>query len=181
MLTLALTRPTPPVTACVLTGNGEEPAFPDLLGHIKIFHGNTSFAAKLAAARMKPQASLPRPFHVAAHLDPLAGQWLELGPAADECWTGFMAGVVDAEVVAFGIGPRGVLPQKPTLTAPQCGIPGDWGGYSFSACAAKNEIDGSHACYMRVEGCPRVVFITDYPEDTQEKGSDQWVLSLDLF
>jgi hypothetical protein len=181
MLTLALTRPAPPVTACVLTGSGEEPALPDVLGHLKIFHGNSPFAAKLAAARMKPPPSLPRPFHVAAHLDSLTGQWLELGPLTDGCWTGFMAGVVEAELVAFGIGPRGVLPQKSTLNYPQCGIQGDWGGYPFSACAARNELGADQACYIRVEGCPRVLFITDYPDDTQEKGDGQRVLSLDLY
>jgi hypothetical protein len=179
MLTLAMTRPTPPATACVLTGSGEEPAFPDIMGHINVFYGNTSFAAKLAAARVKPRPPLTRPFHVAAHVDPLIGQWLEVGPAVDEAWAGFMAGVVDAEVTAFGVAPRGALPQKSTLHYPLSDIKGDWGEYAFSACAAKNEIGVDNACYMRVEGCPRIVFITAYPEE-EDKGQP-WLRYLDLY
>jgi hypothetical protein len=180
MLTLAMTRPAPPVTACVLTGSGEEPAFPELLGHIKVFYGNTSFAAKLAAARMKP-ASLPqRPFHLAAHVDPLIGQWLEIGPPEGEIWPDFMAGVVDAEVTAFGVGSRGAVPLKSTLHYPQNGIKGQWGEYAFSACAAKDALGAENACYMRVEGCPRIVFITKYPEDKTSEEHRQ-LRHLDLF
>ncbi len=181
MLTLSLTRPAPPMTACVLIGSGEEPAFPELMGHVRIFYGNTSFAAKLAAARAKPRPALPRPFHLVAHVDPLIGQWLEVGPAEGKSWEGFMAGVVDAEVTAFGVGPRGLLPQKSTLNYPQCGIKGEWGEYAFSACAARNTVDGESACYMRVEGCPRNVFITDYPEDAPENAEEQRLCLLDLF
>lgn len=179
MLTLAMTRPAPPMTAFVLLGSGEEPAFPELLGHIRIFYGNTSFAPKLAAARLKPRNALPKPFHVRAHVDPLIGQWLEVGPAAGDAWEGFMAGVVGAETVAFGVGPRGALPQKSTLNYPQCGIKGEWGDQTFSACAAKNTIDADTACFLRVEGCPRVVFVTEYPQETPSDG-EQRVCSLEL-
>ncbi len=180
MLTLAMTRSAPPMTAFVLLGSGEEPALPEWLGHIKMFYGNTSFAPKLAAARLKPRNAPPLPFHVRAHVDPLVGQWLEVGPAVGEVWNGFMAGVVDAQVVAFGVGSRGTLPQKSALNYPQCGIKGEWGGRDFSACAAKNEIGADTACFFRVEGCPRVVFVTEYPEEAISEG-EQRVCSLDLF
>jgi len=164
-LTLALTRPAPPLTAFVFTGSGEEPVVADTLAHIKMFQGNASFAAKLMAARLKPQATLPRPFHVVAHVDPLIGQWLEIGPTANDIWQGFMAGVLNGEVIAFGVGPRGQLPQKSVLRYPQCGIKGNWGDQAFTACAARNEIDGNTACYMRVEGCPQAIFVTSPPEE----------------
>lgn len=169
MLTLALIRPAPPLTAFVLTGSGKEPAVSDLLAHIKMFQGTTSFAAKLMAARMKPQTLSPQPFHVKAHVDPLIGQWLEIGPAPEEVWDGFMAGVVDADIAAFGVGPRGKIPGKSTLHYPQYGIKGDWGDKAFTACAARNEIGEDAACYIRVEGIPRAVFITGYPEETEER------------
>jgi hypothetical protein len=164
-LTLALTRPAPPLTAFVLTGGEVEPVVADTLAHIKMFQGNASFAAKLMAARLKPQAEVPRPFHVVAHVDPLLGQWLEIGPAAPDIWQGFMAGVLDAEVIAFGVGPRGQLPQKSVLHYPQCGIKGNWGDQAFTACAAHNEIDGNTACYLRVEGCPQAIFVTAPPKE----------------
>lgn len=181
MLTLGMSRPTPPVTAFVLLGSGEEPAFPDLLDHVRVFHGNASFAPRLAAARLKPMCMLPRPFHIRAHVDPFIGQWLEIGPLENETWDGFMAGVVDAEVTAFGIGLRGNLPQKSVLHHPQSGIKGEWGDLRFSACAAKNSMTSDMACYMRVEGCPRIVFITGYQDENRAQEMEKGIRHLDLF
>lgn len=181
MLTLGLSRPTPPATAFVLLGSGEEPAFPDVLDHIKVFHGNASFAPRLAAARLKPMRMLPRPFHIRAHVDPFIGQWLEVGPPEGETWEGFMAGVVDAEVTAFGVGARGSLPQKSVLQRPQCGIRGEWGEMAFSACAARNTVGSDMACYMRVEGCPRIAFIADYQDENQAHEMEKGIRHLDLF
>ncbi len=180
MLTLAMTRTAPPMTAFVLLGSGEEPALPELLGHIKIFYGNTSFAPKLAALRQKPRPALPRPFHVQAHVDPLIGQWLELGPAEGKSWPGFTVGVVGAEIMAFGVGPRGAIPQKSTLIHPQTGIKGEWADKAFSACAAQNELDRNTACYIKVEGCPSLLFVTAYAEE-QKNFAEQDFELLDLF
>ncbi len=136
LLSLALRRPTLPVTACVLSSSGEEPEFPDLLGHVRVFAANAGFAPRLAALRLKPP-SLARPdFHLRVYGDPLLGLWLEAGPPQGEVWQGFMAGVAEGEVTAFGVGPRGAVPQKTTLEYPQCGIKGTWGDRDFSACAA---------------------------------------------
>jgi hypothetical protein len=180
MLTLSLARPAPPMTALVLSGGGEEPALSDLLGHIRIFRGNVSFAARLAAARLKPRTALPRPFHVVAHVDPLVGQWLEVGPRQGETWDGFMIGVTGAEVTAFGVGPRGAVPLKSTLHYPQCGIRGEWGRREFSACAARNVLDIGSACFLRVEGAPAAFFVAGYPEETPSDAEPP-VQVLDLF
>ncbi len=180
MLTLALRRPAPPLTAFVLHGDGEEPALSELLWHVRIFRGNTSFAPKLAAVRARPRPELPRPFHLVAHLDPLIGQWLELAPAQKESWQGFMIGVTGAEVTAFGVGPRDILPEKTTLHYPLCGIKGEWGDQTFSACAAKNEINADNACFIRLEGNPQLVFITAYPEDEKES-EDADIRVVELF
>ena len=164
MLTLALSRPSPPLTACLLTDGGPEPELPHWLGEVRVFRRDKNFAAKLMAARLKSHSLPPRPFHLAAHLDPLIGQWLEAGPAEGAQWPGFMAGALGAEITAFGVGPRGVLPRKCTLEHPLRGIRGDWGGREFSACAARNVIGDDNACFLRVEGEPEAIFIAPYPE-----------------
>ncbi|MCL2340763.1 MAG: hypothetical protein FWC49_03550 [Proteobacteria bacterium] len=168
LLTLALRRPKLPVTACVLSGGNGEPEFPDLLGHVRVFSGAAAFAARLAAMRLKPPVLARPDFHADAHPDPLIGLWLEVGPPPGAVWRGFMAGVLAGEVTAFGVGPRGTVPQKTTLEYPQCGIQGDWGGSPFTACAARNPVDGDTACYMRVEGAPRAIFITPHPDDEEQ-------------
>jgi len=178
LLTIALRRPKLPVTACVLSGGGKEPEFPDLLGHVRVFSGAASFAARLAAMRLKPPAVSRPDFHVDAHLDPLIGLWLEVGPAPGALWQGFMAGVLEAEVTAFGAGPRGTVPRKTVLEYPQCGIKGDWDGRAFTACAAKNAIDGDTSCYMRVEGAPQAIFVTTHPDDNEERAQPLCWLAL---
>jgi hypothetical protein len=181
MLTLGLTREAPPMTAFVLLGSGEEPALPELLGHIRMFYGNTGFAAKLAALRSRPRAPLPLPFHARAHLDPLIGQWLEIGPTEGELWQGFTAGTTGADITAFGVGPRGAVPQKSVLHYPVSGIRGDWDGQEFSACAAKNDIGEDAACYLCLEGRPRVLFLADYLEDNAGFADSRRFHQLDLF
>lgn len=171
MLTMALTRPAPPLTAFVLTGPGE-PTVGDALSHVKMFHGNTTFAAKLMAMRMKPSAPPKPSLHLRTHLDPYIGQWIELGPEAGSVWPGFMAGVVDGEVVAFGIGPHGKVPEKSILHYPQCGIRGNWGEYAFTACAARNDLPDTMSCFMRVEGTPRAILVTAYPQGEDDPGGE---------
>ncbi len=168
LLTLGLTRPAPLLTACVLTDDGPEPELAAFLGDVRVFRKDAPFAAKLMAARLSARPLPPRPFHLAAHLDPLIGLWLEVGPPHGTEWQGFMAGITGAGVTAFGVGPRGALPQKCTLRHPLCGIQGDWGGRPFSACAARNVLDATTACYLRVDGEPGAVFVAPYPEDSDE-------------
>ena len=170
LLALALTRPNPPLMACLLTDDGPEPSVPEFLGQVRVFRAHDpTFAARLMAMRPKTRPLPPRPFHVTAHPDPLVGLWLEVGPAEGEEWQGFMVGVADAGATAFGVGPRGVLPQKCTLQHPLRGIQGDWGGVPFSACAARNVLGADTACFLRVEGDPGAVFAAAYPE---ESGAD---------
>lgn len=166
MLSLAMSRPSPPMMAFVLTSGNAEPELTDLLGHVKIYKGNTTFAAKIAAARVKPQPGLKRAFHIHARLDPYIGQWFEVGPADGESWNGFTVGVVGAEVTAFGVGRRGKIPEKSTLQYPQLGIKGQLGFHEFHGCAAKNHVGSDAACFVRIEGTPRIIFITGYPDET---------------
>ncbi len=180
MLTLALHRPSPPLTACLLTGDGPEPELPHWLGDVRVFRRDKNFAARLMAARLKSRPLPPRPFHLTAHLDPLIGQWLEAGPTEGAQWPGFMAGTLGAEVTAFGVGPRGILPRKCTLERPLRGIRGDWGGREFSACATRNLIGADNACFLHVEGEPEAIFIAPYPEEDGLETRNQSVAYLEL-
>ena len=88
-----------------------------------------------------------------------------MAPPDGERWEGFMAGVTGAKVVAFGVGPRGIIPDKSTLEFPMFGIQGDFREVPFSACAAKNTLDRDTSCYLCVDGEPESLFCTSYPED----------------
>lgn len=167
LLTLAMTRQHPPLTAFVLTGEGEFHDVPFMLNHVQIYGKNKKYAAKLMASRARPAQFEALPFHVKAHLDPLIGAWLEVGPPEGDVWAGFMAGVTLAEVVAFGVGPRGKLPKGSTLHFPQLGIQGQLGETPFSACAAKNTLSSEASCYLRLDGLPGLVFSSEYLEEEQ--------------
>jgi hypothetical protein len=181
MLTLALTRKKPPLTAFVLTDEGTFDDVPYALNHVQIFGSNKKYAARLMAARMRPADFQNLPFHVRAHLDSLIGAWLEIGPSGTDVWPGFMVGVTLAEIVAFGVGPRGVLPKTSALQFPQLGIKGTLGETPFSACAAKNDLTAEVSCYMRLEGFPGLVFCTDYLDDDPDfAGSKRSPVQLEL-
>lgn len=165
MLTLALTRVAPPATAFVLTDDEAMEDVPYSMNHIQIFRPGLRYAAKLLVAKLNPRPFSSIHFHVKAHLDPLVGAWLEVGPPDAETWDGFMVAVTHAKVVGFGVGPRGTLPAKSTLHFPMLGIEGSLGDLPFSACAARNEISPEMSCYLRLDGAPGNVLCLDYPDD----------------
>ncbi|MCL1985378.1 MAG: hypothetical protein FWG59_02895 [Betaproteobacteria bacterium] len=165
LLSLSLRREHALNTAVVLREQG---AFQDFPPHMKlsVFAPGQAFAGKLMAARyVKMKTSSPLPLHMASHLDPLIGLWLEIGPQIGDCWPGCMVGLLSAEITAFGIGARGCIPQKSVLEYPQYGIRGNWGEHPFNACAARNALDAETSCYIRVEGWPHAVFVTRYPDE----------------
>jgi hypothetical protein len=165
LLTLAMQRERPPATAFVLTRDGEIRDVPYAVGYIRIYRHTQPYAAKLMLARTRPQSFPVLPFLARAHLDPLMGAWLEIAPPDNERWQGFMAGVTQAEVTAFGVGPEGMPPARSTLHFPLLGITGEMGDSPFSACAARNELSGGTSCYMRLDGAPGLVFCADYPDE----------------
>lgn len=169
MLTLALRRKNPPATAFVLTdGEGFEDV-PYAMNHIHIYRPGQKYAAKLLVTTIKPQSFSPLHFHVKAHVVPLVGAWLEVGPPDDETWYGFTAAVTHAKIVGFGIGPRGAIPKKSKLQFPILGIEGTLGDLPFSGCAAKDELSSEVSCYMRLDGVPGNVLCLDYPDDDQSE------------
>lgn len=164
LLMLSLRRPHPPVLA-ILSQRPPVPHLPMVIGnHARVFSPGEVFAGRLMAARFKPAPTPTRPCHLQPHLDPLAGLWLEVGPPREETWNGFMIGTLAAEVAAFGVGPRGMVPRRTTLAHPICGIQGEVEGKPFGACAARNIVSESTACFVLVQGTPHGMFVGDYPE-----------------
>lgn len=171
LLALALRRGTQPGTALVLCEEGPAPAVPALMEHVTIYRSPDPFAAKLMAARFKPGVELATPLHLRPLLDPMIGLWLEVAPPAGQSQPDFTVGVLGAEILAFGVGPRGVIPAKSKLTYPVLGVKGELEGRSFCACAARNGLNADTACYCKVEGIPRGVFLGRYlpeAEDSEE-------------
>lgn len=163
LLMLALRRLQPPILAFVPRRRAF-PALPVLRNHALVFAPGEAFAGRLMAARFKPTQIPPQPCHLKTHLNPLAGLWLEIGPARGEAWDGFMVGTLAAKVTAFGVGPRGTIPRRTSLAHPLCGIRGDVAGMPFEACAAKNPVSEETACFVLVQGIPHGIFIGGYPE-----------------
>jgi hypothetical protein len=168
LLLLALTRERTPATAVVFSENYSRPDMPPLLAHISLYHSLDPFAAKLMAARFREAPPPYRPFHLRAHTDPLLGLWLEAGPPESEEMDGFIFGVLEAEITAFGEGPRGALPGRCILAYPMLGIKGDMGGKRFCACAAQNRLGGGNACYGKIDGLPKGIFIGPSADDEWE-------------
>lgn len=161
LLALALRRDTQPGTALVLCDEGR-PKLPPLMDHVGLFHALDPFAARLMAARFKKGVRLSPPFHIRPLLDPLIGLWLEVAPGINDAQTDFSVGVLDAEITAFGVGPVGVIPAKSQLAYPVLGIKGEVDGKGFSACAAKNSLNETTACFCKVEGIPHGIFLGNY-------------------
>ncbi len=174
LLALALRRDTQPGTALVLCDEGR-PKLPPVMGHVSIFHTLEPFAARLMAARFKKGIRLSLPFHIRPLLDPLIGLWLEVAPGVSDAQTDFSVGVLDAEITAFGIGPVGGIPAKSRLAYPVLGIKGEFAGKAFSACAAKNSLNESTACFCKVEGIPHGIFLGNY---LNEEGMNSEVMLL---
>jgi hypothetical protein len=165
LVSLALTRERQPATAVVFCEAGDRPNMPPLLAHVALYHSLDPFAAKLMAARFKEAKPPYRPFHMRAHTGPLLGLWLEAGPPEGTDMEGFMLGVLEADITAFGEGPRGALPSKSILAYPMLGVKGELGGRPFCACAAQNMLGGGNACYCKIDGLPRGVFLGPYADD----------------
>ena len=155
LLALSLTRANQPCTAFVLYEKDPAPILPPVMNHVKIWHSQEPF-------------SLFMPFHVRALLDPMVGLWLEITPAAGQM-EGFTVGVLGAEIPAFGVGPLGTIPNKSLLAYPVLGVRGTLNSIPFSACTARNELTDSMACYCKVDGIPRGVFLGGYLNEAENE------------
>lgn len=163
LLALSLPDGLSPAIAFIRCDEGAVPPLPEILQNCRLYHSLDPFAAKLMAARFSNSKTLaPLPFHIRAHLDSLIGLWLEICPSEQPDFT---IGVLQAEIIAFGIGDKGVIPATSTMTYPILGITGDIGQQPFYACAAQNSIGGGTSCFCKIDGIPTGVFLGDYPVD----------------
>ena len=173
LLSLAMEREAPPATAFVIFDEGDFPDLPYSMSHIRVFRHTQKYAVELLVAKVKPDPLAPTPFYVKPHLNPLVGAWLELGPPDGEEWPGFMAGLTNAVVSSFGVGPRGAIPAKSVLSFPMLGIEGNIGERPFNACAAKDTLSSETSCFIRLDGLPDMVFCMGYPDDESQSDGDE--------
>jgi hypothetical protein len=172
LLNLSICNRKPPVSAFVFCDECIC-ELPNGLSHVKIFHSLDPFGAKLMAARFKaqPDAWEP-PFIVKSHLDPIIGLWLEVATDRRSGQPDYLIGATDAKIVSFGLGERGTIPAKSTLAYPMLGIEGSILDVPFSACASKDALTDSNACYCKIEGIPTGIFLGRYPDTETEQVSD---------
>ena len=175
LLALSLRRATQPGTAFVQCEEGTMPVLPPVLQHVKIYHPLEPFAARLMAARFKPGHKVETAFSLRSILDPYVGIWLEAGPADGLVQSDFTVGVLNAEILAFGVGPKGQIPAKSHMAYPVLGVQGTLGDRKFSACAAKNEINAQSACYCKIGGIPQGVFLGNYLDEDMQNQDVQLV------
>lgn len=171
LLTLSIDRPTLVSAFILCEEQGCE--LPEALGHFKQYHSLDPFGGKLMAERFRAQQEpWEAPFYVRSHLDPLIGLWLEVGTNLPGGRQDFLVGVTEAKITAFGVGNRGVIPARSTLSYPILGIEGELQEAPFSACAARNALTQENACYCRLEEIPTGVFMGKYPDETDEQDQD---------
>ena len=172
LLLLSLCNRKPPVAAFVFCEEGGCD-LPNTLSHVKVFHSLDSFGAKLMAERFKARSEVwEPPFSVKSHLDPIIGLWLEVATESRNGQQDYLIGVTDAKVVAFGLGVRGTIPAKSSLSFPLLGIEGSIQDVPFSACASQDALTDANACYCKIEGIPSGVFIGRYPKPEGEPEPD---------
>ena len=162
LLTMAVSIP--PATAFVIRDGRAASVTGGFLEHVTVFREGLS-AGRLMAERFRLKTVISRPCRVVAHLNERLGLWLEVGPDANEIWDGFMLGVVGAEISAFGVGPCGTPPARTVLEYPVLGIRGNVQGVGFCGCAARNALARGEACFLRVEGDLRGLFVAGYLEE----------------
>ncbi len=110
--------------------------------------------AKLAAGAntaVKPPAV---DYRLAVHANPGFGVWFEVGPAADQEWSGAMFAVTGGEIMAHGVGPAGTLPQKCVLEYPMQGMQLKLGEAEYTGWSVANTLDGESSYFIKVEGVP---------------------------
>lgn len=124
---------------------------------------SAAFGPKLVAMLHKPETPLTIDYRMDVYAMKGIGQWLEMGPP-EGVWKGAMLGVSGGEIALHAVGPRDKLPEKTVLNYPQEGLQMTIGETSYTAWAVKNELDGDHSYYVKVEGHPDSLVFGGYPE-----------------
>jgi hypothetical protein len=137
---------------------------------------NKSLGAKMTARANTPVKKIEPEYRVNIHANQGYGIWYEFGPAKGETWNGVLAGGLNSEVNAHGVGPAGLLPLKTTLEYQMQGIKLEMGEDKYSAWAVKNSIDENLSYYVRFADIPGNILFGQLPDEADE--ADFHVLKL---
>lgn len=122
--------------------------------------------AKLVAKVHAKAMDLPAAYYVDMVGNEQLGQWLEVRPAGTS-WPGVIFGVDEGEIVFQALGPAGQLPKKTTLNYAMQGLKLEMGGTEFVAWAARNEVSGDNAYFVKINGTPKTLVFGPYVEDAE--------------
>ncbi|MBF0200995.1 MAG: hypothetical protein HQK66_06740 [Desulfamplus sp.] len=130
--------------------------------------GEKTLGAKLAARANTPVKNIPMEYRMDIHANPGYGIWFELGPQGADIWDGVLAGGLESDVNAHGIGPAGSLPLKTVLEYQMQGLKLQFNDNTFSAWAVKNRIDKNSSYYVRFKDNPGALVFGPLPGDGEE-------------
>jgi len=122
---------------------------------------------KLAAgANMSPKSS-PAEYRLEIHANPGFGVWFEVGPVAEQEWSGAMFAVAGGEVMAHGVGPAGTLPHKCVLEYPMQGLRLNLGETEYTGWAVSNVLNRDSSYFVKVDGVPSAFLFGSLAEDDE--------------
>ena len=130
---------------------------------------------KLVALAATPVKAPETGYRLAVYALPGIGQWIEVGPARGQAWTGALVGVDTGEINSHGVGPAGQLPEKAVVEYPMKGLKVQLGGRDFYAWAVKNALSDRESYYVRLTDCPATLLFGPLPE-----GDDADLFTLQL-
>ncbi len=168
LLSLAVRTHLGALPIAVLGGKGEAPApqmAPPLLKNaLFLALDSPAWQAKLVGLANRPMAADQSDYYLDMYGDRQVGQWFEVGPASER-WQGALFAVAGAEIDFHGVGPRGKLPERSTISYSQKGLKLDVNGVDHTAWALRNELSPADSYFVRVRGEPSSVIFGPYPED----------------
>jgi len=136
-----------------------------------------SLSAKMTARANTPVKNIPTDYRIKIHANPSYGIWYELGPATGQTWNGVLAGGLNAEVNAHGVGPKGAIPLKTTLEYQMQGLKLELGTDNYTAWAVKNTIDGNSSYFVRFAEAPGSILFGQLPDEKNEADLNCLILS----
>jgi len=128
-----------------------------------------SWPAKIVAAAFTPPKVRALDFHLGLHVDPLFGQWFEIGPH-QESWAGVMFGVAEGGTITHhAVGTRAKLPTRSVLEYQLRGLQAQVGKIVYTAWSVHNRLSSEDSYFVRVEGFPSSIIVGGHPATDQEE------------
>jgi len=119
---------------------------------------------ELISQKHKSSVLREREYHIGVHVNPIYGQWFEVGPVNSTWKKGSIFGVKGAEITFQGVGNRGVLPQECTLESPVEGIKVTTRTDEYIAWIIQNEINKDTSHFIQVKGDPSAIILGEHVE-----------------